>query len=105
MNRAERRRLGAQKDPTVVVLESEIKRREDVARDEGITVGFELMLAMPIMVLRDKHGFTKEQSEEFVEEVLEVYRAMNADYVTLEDLRATLWEEAGIEIKVNKGER
>lgn len=103
MNRAERRRIGAEKDPTVFVKASEIKRREDEARDEGITLGFELMLAMPIMVLRDKHSFTKEQAESFVDEVLEVYRALNADYVTLEDLRATLWEEAGIEIKINRG--
>ncbi len=57
---------------------------------------FELLLAVPVSVLFDKFGFTPEQLEDFAERVLYLFDSFQRGYVSIESLRETLAEEAGI---------
>ena len=57
---------------------------------------FELLLAIPVSVLFDKFGFTPEQLEDFAERVLYLFDSFQRGYVSIEGLRETLAEEAGI---------
>lgn len=57
---------------------------------------FELLLAIPVSVLHDKFGFGKKRCTEFTEKVLDLFDSYNRGYITIEDLREILWEEAGV---------
>lgn len=103
MNRQERRRQAtATKDRSIMIKESEIRQIKEQATTEAIELAFEQVLAIPIMVLRDKYGFGKKRCERFAEQMLEVWRAVQDDYISIEDLRVTLWDEAGVRLEITK---
>ena len=57
MNRQERRRLGIKrKDPMVSIKQSDIDRMKEEATEKGCKMAFNLMLAVPAMVIHDKFG-------------------------------------------------
>lgn len=57
MNRQERRRLGIKKkDPMVSIKQSDIDRMKEEATEKGCKMAFNLMLAVPAMVIHDKLG-------------------------------------------------
>lgn len=108
MNRAERRRASreAASDPVISIKQSEINkmRRDDL--NKAVDTAFELMLAIPVMVIHDKYSLLmkkvvdgKSREERFAELCFELYDAYAKDYVTIEDLRKCLWEEAGMKVK------
>ena len=54
------------------------------------------MLGLPVMVLSDKHDFTMEQLDVFVDDVLDLYDSYEQGYLTLQDVEAALKDEVGI---------
>ncbi|BBK24954.1 hypothetical protein [Dialister hominis] len=57
MNRQERRRLEIKKkDPMVYIKQSDIDRIKEEATGKGCKMAFNLMLAVPAMVIHDKFG-------------------------------------------------
>lgn len=74
----------------------EIKRKS--VRD-AVQALIELTLGLPVMVLHDKHGWRKIRNERFVDDVMKLYSSYEEGYLTLEDVRDALWEEAGVRIK------
>ena len=74
----------------------ELKRK--TVKDAVKTL-IELTLGLPVMVLHDKHGWGKVRNERFVDEVMKLYSAYEEGYLTLEDVRDALQEEAGVRIK------
>jgi hypothetical protein len=69
----------------------EIKRQ--TIRD-AVKELIELTLGLPIMVLHDKHNWPKEENSQFVDDVMYLYDSYERGYITLEDVRDALWEEA-----------
>lgn len=108
MGRAERRRLErekskAQKVYTLTQAQIDAMKAEAVA--EAVDIGFILMLSIPVTILHDKY-WVKSASKrlpQFVDQCLDLYDSYNKGYVTLEDLRDTLWKEGGIKIEKRKG--
>lgn len=103
MNRQERRRLGIKKkDPMVSIKQSDIDRMKEEATEKGCKMAFNLMLAVPDMVIHDKFGSLMKKEgrvENFVALCMEEYKCYEEGYVRLDEMAKILKDEAGIEIK------
>ena len=103
MNRAERRRISKEmaSDPMISMKKSDIDKIKMDASKQAADIAFELMLAIPVMIIHDKFGqlMKKDGREEtFTELCLDLYDSFGRGYVTIEDLRKCLWEEAGVKM-------
>ena len=110
MNRAERRRVSreAASDPVISIKQSEINKIKRDTLNKAVDMAFELMLAIPTMVIHDKYSLLmkkvvdgKSREERFAELCFDLYDSYEKGYVTIEDLRKCLWEEAGMKVKAN----
>lgn len=105
MTRAELRRQAreAKKGKAVYNLtEEQIQQIRQEGYNEAIDTGFILMLGLPCMVLHDKFSMIMKKEkrlENFTDAVIELYEAFNEDYLTLEDIKQVLKDEAGYEFK------
>lgn len=103
MNRQERRRLGInRKDPMVSIKQSDIDRMKEEATEKGCKMAFNLMMAVPAMVIHDKFGSLMKKEcrvEKFVDLCMEEYKCYEEGYVRLDELAKILKDEAGVEIK------
>ena len=103
MNRQERRRLGIKrKDPMVSIKQSDIDRMKEEATEKGCKIAFNLMLAVPAMVIHDKFGSLMKKEgrvEKFVDLCMEEYKCYEEGYVRLDEMAKILKEEAGVEIE------
>ena len=103
MNRQERRRRGIlRKDPMISIKRSDIDAMKEEATAKGCKFAFNLMLAIPAMVIHDKFGSLMKKDgrlERFVDMCLEEYKCYEEGYVTLQELAKCLRDEAGVEIK------
>ena len=102
MNRQERRRKGIlRKDPMISIKSSDIKAMKDEATAKGCKLAFNLMLAVPAMVIHDKFGQLMKKDgrvEKFVDLCIEEYRCYEEGYVRLDEMAKILKDEAGVEI-------
>lgn len=102
MNRQERRRLGIKrKDPMVSIKQSDIDSMKEEATEKGCKMAFNLMLAVPAMVIHYKFGSLMKKEgrvEKFVDLCMEEYKCYEEGYITLEELAKCLKDEANIEI-------
>lgn len=103
MNRQERRRMGIKKkDPMISIKQSDIDAMKEEAAEKGCKMAFNLMLAVPAMVIHDKFGQLMKKDgrvEKFVDLCIEEYKCYEEGYVTLQELAKCLRDEAGVEIK------
>lgn len=103
MNRQERRRLGIKKkDPMVSIKQSDIDRMKEEATEKGCKMAFNLMLAVPAMVIHDKFGSLMKKEgrvEKFVDLCMEEYKCYEEGYVRLDEMAKILKDEARVEIK------
>ena len=104
VNRAERRKSQKKgqavlKEPVINIKYSDIQKIKKEAAKEAGEIALLLMLSIPVTVLHDKWGFGKVRIERFTDQVLDLYDSFEKDYVTLEDLKQCLLEEAGITIE------
>lgn len=103
MNRQERRRLGIKrKDPMVSIKQSDIDRMKEEATEKGCKMAFNLMMAIPVMVIHDKFGSLMKKEgrvEKFVDLCMEEYKCYEEGYVRLDEMEKILKEEAGVEIE------
>lgn len=87
---------------TLEQIESMKKDAVKRAVDEAVQTLLELTLGLPVMVLHDKHGWGKKRNGQFVDEVAALWDSYERGYITLEDVRDALWEEADVRIRTNK---
>lgn len=104
MGRAERRRQERDKgkaQKVYTLTQAQIDEIKKQAVNEATGIAFTLMLAIPVTVLHDKYWVktASKRLPEFVDQCLGLWDAYNADYVTLEDLSKTLWDEGGIKLE------
>ena len=105
MNRAERRAKGIKaKEPIINIKVSDLEQAKREATAKAVDTAFFLMLAVPCMVIHDKFAkLIKVKGEEsrearFCDEVLELYDTFQKGYVSLQDLKQCLIDEAGIDV-------
>ena len=100
------KRSKEKKEPTYCLTLSQLEAMKTRAVREATEAAWIPMLAIPVMVLMDKHGFEQEQLGKVVDQILEKYEAFEQGYFTLEDARRVILEEAGAEIQMpNKQNR
>ena len=103
MNRQERRRLGIKKkDPMVSIKQLDINAMKEEATEKGCKMAFNLMLAVPAMVIHDHYGELMKKNgrvERFIDLCMDTYRCYEEGYVTLKELAQILKDEAGVEIE------
>lgn len=86
-------------EPVINIKAADIQNIKKQATNKAVDTAFTAMLAIPMLVMRDKYGFGKKRLEKFMDEVFEVYNSFNNDYLTLDDMRQALKDEVGFTIK------
>lgn len=102
MNREERRRKKIKgREPVVNVKFDDVLAIKKNAEKKATDRAFFLMLAIPTMVIHDKFGqLMKREGREqtFTDLCIDLYEALRDGYVTLDELKQVLKDEAGIEV-------
>lgn len=99
MNRAERRRKHKANGEAIhMYKDSDIERIKQEQTSKAVDVAFTLLLGIPIMVLNDKYGFSREQLQAVTDDIFDLYASYEQGYLTLEDIHNTLQEEVGINV-------
>lgn len=107
MNRAQRRneaRKGkvVQSEKVLNIKASDVEAIKQTALKEAAGRAFDLMLQIPIEVLKDKHGWTPEQLDVFIDQVIDLYDSVDRDYVSLLDLQEDTQTHVKIQEKRGK---
>lgn len=87
------------KTPTYNLTWEQIQDLKKQAAKEAIGSVIELTLGIPAMVLKDKYGFGKKRLPEALDHMVDLYESYEMGYLSLEDIRKTLWEEGGYMVK------
>lgn len=122
MNRAERRRAEKQatkaktatynytKEQLDAVIRAGVKAEIETikaqVREEAVETAITLMLALPMEVLIGEGYWAKSAKKripKFLDDVLSLYDSWNKGVLTIEELRADLWEYGGIKLEAPKG--
>ena len=90
------------KDPMISIKQSDVDAMKREATEKGCKFAFNLMLAIPAMVIHDHYGELMKKDgrvERFVNQCIETYRCYEEGCVGLDELAKILKDEAGVEIK------
>ncbi|WP_051910481.1 hypothetical protein [Carnobacterium pleistocenium] len=102
MNRAEKRRqdrLIVKQTKTYTFTQAQIDKIKEDATMAATKRAFAIMLAMPMMVLRDQFGFGKKRLSLFTDKVFDIYEAYEDERLSLVDMHETIELETGVVIK------
>ena len=91
--------------PTYNMSFQQIQDIKAQAVREATGAAWVLMLGLPVMVLGDKHGFTTEAIDAFIDGVRDLYDSYDKGYLTLSDIRQTLKDEYGLSISEERKRR
>lgn len=86
------------KEKVYTLTESQITQMKQDATDEAMGQALILMLSIPCMVMRDKHGYGKKRMSQYVDDVLDYWDSFNKGYISFEDCVKCLKEETGIDL-------
>lgn len=84
------------KTPTYRLTLEQIKQIKESAVRQAVAESFILMIGLPVMQLWDHHGFQPEDLDKFTDGVMSLYDSYDKGYITLDDVRNAVKEEAGI---------
>lgn len=85
-----------EKTPTYCMTMAQIEGIKRQAVQEAVDEALILLFGLPTMVLRDKHGFTDEDTDLFIDRLCDLYESYKQGYITLNDVEVALQEEAGV---------
>lgn len=86
------------KTPTYNMTMEQIEAIKKAAVTEAVEAAWTLMLGLPVMVLSDKNGFTNDELDKFVDDVMALHDSYDKGYLTLADIHSALKDEAGVSI-------
>ena len=89
-----------QKTPTYNFTLEQIDAMKKQAVHDAVREVLELTIGLPAMVMRDKHGWGKMRLSKLADDVLALYESYDQGYLTLQDIRNTLKDECGFEIRL-----
>ena len=90
------------KDLCSQAVQQEAAKLATHAKNEAVSRLFEELIAIPVMVIHDHFGELRKKDgreERFAEMCLELYDTVEKGYVTPEELRQCLFEEAGVRFR------
>lgn len=86
------------KVPTYNLTAQQIEEMKKKASREAVEVAWTLMLGLPCMALLDKFGFSGEDLQRYMDEVMDYYDSYERGYISLKDVHDVVLEEAGYDI-------
>lgn len=101
MNRAQRRKYGNRKP--VNFNKAQIDEAKMQAYQQAADFAFKMMICVPVMVMRDD-GWGGKRLTRFIDKIFDVYDSFSQGYLTLDDIKKTVFEETGIKIEEKAGE-
>lgn len=102
MSRAERRRLEREnKKPvkTYTLTGPQIEKMKNDATMEASKRALLMVMAVPLVALRDEFGFGEKRLERYMGKFLNIWECYEEDYVSLEDLMTIIETETGLQVK------
>lgn len=91
-----------QKTATYQMTMAQLEARDKKTREEARREAFELMISIPLLVLRDKWGFGSERLERFIDQMFEIYSSIERKDVDFQDLMEVLERETKIKFRRTK---
>lgn len=85
-----------EKTATYNMTMEQIEGIKRAAVAEAVNEALVLLFGLPVMVLRDKHGFDDAETDKFIDGVTDLYDSYKEGYITLKDVEQALLEEAGV---------
>lgn len=98
MNRQQRRKSKSERPKVYTLNEDQIARMKKEAADEAIQTALILMLGLPCLTLQDKFGFTSNDLQIFMDNVMLWYESVQEGEIELSEIMATLEEETGFKV-------
>lgn len=95
MNRAQRRKSGNRKP--VNFNKAQIDEAKMQAYRQAADFAFKMMICVPVMVMRD-NGWGGKRLARFIDKIFDVYDSFSQGYLTLDDMKKTVFEETGINL-------
>lgn len=95
MNRAQRRKSGNRKP--VNFNKAQIDEAKMQAYQQAADFAFKTMICVPVMVMRD-NGWGGKRLARFIDKIFDVYDSFSRGYLTLNDMKKTVFEETGINL-------
>lgn len=87
-------------DPILHIKQSDLdKKLQEIykkAQNDIISELFALLLGLPVKVLHDRWGWSKDDLTEFGEAVLDEYESFDSSDLSLEDLQNLIYDLTGI---------
>ncbi len=101
MNRSQRRinEKSNQNKLRINIKQDELNKIRKQAVSDATEKALLLVMALPLMALRDEFGFGKKRLERFSEKMEYLLDSFDKGYITIQDLHDCLKEEVGVEIK------
>lgn len=87
---------------TVESFDNSIKMARQQGYDQAIQFFVESYSAAVCMGLHDKFGFSGEELSQATNIFNEIFDSINRGYLSIDDIKSTLKDEAGTEIRFNK---
>lgn len=81
-----------------IALDMELARIRRESYLEASRMAFLIMLGLPAMVLADKCGWGKEETQDFCRKVYDLYMAFESGHISLEDVHHTLRDELELDV-------
>ena len=109
MNRAERRRQQRaveKKKNTYTLTQTEIDKIKEEAAKEAIDQALVLLFTIPLNILITDYWpkSAHKRGREFTEKMLDLYHRWENGEVSMDDLKADLWENGGIRFEYKETE-
>jgi hypothetical protein len=68
-----------------------------IEQGRGVTMALKTTIDTACMVLKDKHGWSEEQVQEFESEMYYAYESVADGYISVQDIRSLRSEDSGIQ--------
>ena len=106
MNRAQRRKSGiTTKNPTYMLIASQIKKIKEDASNEAMIKAFVVMMGLSLNALRDEFDWGKVRLTRFSDKVLDLLDSLNRGYITFDDCLNVIKDETGVDFVKTAGDK
>lgn len=93
--KANKKQINQYKQKPAVITNAELEK----LKKEAIERALDVIVAFPMLALRDEFGFGKKRLEKFHAKFFEIAEAYNAGLLSVEDIIATLEDETGMKFE------
>ena len=101
LTREQRRRLEREKvsgEATYTLTRAQIDKIKDDATQRELRQAFRMMIAFPVIAVRNQYGFQSKAIKRMVDDIFKFYHDYENGFITLEDIDDIIKHETGYKI-------